>query len=56
MDGLVIQVSQFRQPVADEIALRIKLLRLAVRVKQAEVGHGIGAGGRCPLPATVVGR
>ena len=44
------QPRQLRNPAADVIALGVELLALADRVKDAEVGRGVGAAAGGPLP------
>lgn len=49
------QPSELRQVAAYELALRVKLLALADRVEDAEIGLCVAAARAGPLPATVVG-
>ncbi|KAG0923394.1 hypothetical protein G6F31_019524 [Rhizopus arrhizus] len=55
MDGLIVQVRQFRQPFPQEDAARIEPAGLRQRIEYAEVGHRVGPRGGAPLPAAIVG-
>ena len=56
MDEARRQLGQFRAPRADIFTYRVELLALQHRVEDAEIGRGIGATARNPLPGSAIGR
>ena len=55
MDGLVIQVEEFRTITPDELPVRIKTLRLGGWIENAEIRLRVTSGGRSPLPSAIIG-
>lgn len=49
------QGTELRQPMANELAIRIEAPGLGRWVENAEIWRGIGTRGCCPLPAAIIG-